>query len=329
MVLRSWGINIPRPIVLLTEMNPVEVANALCVWAPVVVPNSASKHHRREILTTMISELPIFHFDGTDRSKTMVRQVADAFLTSMVDEKELTCCPIIVSTEMISHDVLGSAFYVELGGSSSDRKVDFTEIIPEVEDFPVVRERMEEYQQHKGMAKLLHAAVCFLHPKLKLMKMLDICDELHRCVDEMVEVSESMTDLEGVDEIFLRQLFKWLEERESVPHAYLPEVHTDVLQRKDSFIFLNDYFAYMSNIMFREITKPIISIIGVNGLKKALSLEGILVCGIGNTYTSKMAVCDQYGKERRLDMLRFKLDRLSIYSKPDFSSYFGGEGHDF
>lgn len=322
-VLQSWGFSIEIPIVVILQNGSfTDCVRQFAIFQECVITSLDAKGRLYECMRKVFSEPILVHYDNTFKAQTMIQRLDTIVKAGYIGSKKALGLPIIVAEDMIPKDVLSDAFYIYYD-ASIESDLSYNLIKPDVFNLPVIKQIMETRASALyGNQKALVAAACFAYSQCKNDS--DV-EYLVNIVDSLTEKNNQMTDFAGIAEIFISGLYDWRAKiRQGDVLCELPNVPHSIENELDKYIFYDSRFVYLSNNLFQEIVAPFKNLWGINTLKKALSEDGLLVCGTGKTYMSKMNIWSERGIPKRYDMLRLDLERLDRPGEADFLTIFEG-----
>ena len=186
------------------------------------------------------------------------------------------------------------------------------QLVPKVDELPLVKDVISKapLEDSVGCERTLLASACFLYPRLPEQERAEILDGYFGIVRHMCDMNEANSYGDNIGDLFMNALYRYLENGFIQNAVELPNVEDRFEDIKDTCIFYDEKYIYMSTIFFEKVTEPLHPI-SPKSIKKALSDKDILVHDEG-TYTKKMFFCRPTGKEERPRMLQFRKDLLVL-----------------
>ena len=186
------------------------------------------------------------------------------------------------------------------------------QLVPKVDELPLVKDVISKapLEDSVGCERTLLASACFLYPRLPEQERAEILDGYFGIVRHMCDMNEANSYGDNIGDLFMNALYRYLENGFIHNAVELPNVEDRFEDIKDTCIFYDEKYIYMSTIFFEKITEPLHPISPIS-IKEALSDKDILVHD-KDTYTKKMFFCRPTGKEERPRMLQFCKDLLVL-----------------
>lgn len=186
------------------------------------------------------------------------------------------------------------------------------QLVPKVDELPLVKDIISKapLEDAIGCERTLLAGTCFLYPRLPEQGRTEILDGYFSIVRHMCDMNEANSYGDNIGDLFMNALYRYLDNGFIHNAVELPNVEDRFEDIKDTCIFYDEKYIYMSTIFFGKVTEPL-QPISPKSIKKALSDKDILVHDEG-TYTKKMFFCRPTGKEERPRMLQFRQDLLVL-----------------
>lgn len=186
------------------------------------------------------------------------------------------------------------------------------QLVPKVDELPLVKDIISKapLEDAIGCERTLLAGTCFLYPRLPEQGRTEILDGYFGIVRYMCDLNEADSYDENIGDLFINALYRYWDNGFICNAVKLPNIEERFEDIKDTCIFYDEKYIYMSTIFFQKVIEPL-QPISLKLIKKALSNKDILVHD-KDTYTKKMYFCRPTGKEERYRMLQFRKDLMVL-----------------
>ena len=134
--------------------------------------------------------------------------------------------------------------------------------------------------------------------KLKEEEIVKMANEFEQYAGKLLKNSEDIVHANGdVREEISNRLFQFVATNQELE---MVDISNETGQKvsKDTVIWFDDEYYYLTDAMFRKSCKSALELVSVNELKAILKEEGILYCDTSGDYSIKITVETQNGKQR-------------------------------
>lgn len=327
-VLRSWSFILDRSTVVINDNETQKFIRKLSNYKLNIFSSADREEDIIDSLTKQYSELVIYIYNGSAKSKEHVALIETGIKSGMLRGKPLLSVPIIISNGLLPSDLIRNPFYIELDELQKKYEVKvcslIEEYLPEDKELEVVKNEVEERckNQTGRIEMTIMAAICFLYPQMKSKGNIELYELLHREAKSIVVRANQLVDSDGIKDCFIAALEMWKRKTSSFMLCELPYLAPQSEKAFTKTVFYDTEYVYMHNNLFRIICRPLTTKLGINSLKRMLAEEGVIVCNLekSSTFTSKMTVKGSDNLPKRYDMIKLKADELSRAGELDFIS---------
>lgn len=309
-VSKDWGDRQTDPFVLLTEENPDNVVNTLGIFEPTLFTSGDPIELILEKLKVNYSDGTFFYFDGSEKSKSYIRQITTALKTDRAAGGRINSTFVVISSVPLET----GGFHLEYSPCiRADLRI--SDYIPSVDSIGWAENIANQLNRDKtGNIALLYDAVAMFYPRLKEKRELDEFRVLTAVIKQLEEHNRQMMDTEGIVRIFGFSLLKWIDANCDISFVKLPKVTESALKDKEHLIFYDLNSIYISNKLFSKITASIRNLFSTNTLKRLLADAGVIE-STSRGYTAKMFVQCKNGKVFRPEMIKIHRNTITFTSE--------------
>ena len=266
---------------------------------PQLIHNDMTSRKISQILTLNNSVAIFYPYSPDGKSQGIVRQLSIVMKTGTLERQKILTLPIIISEGVPLNIDMSECFSIYFNGGLKN----------------IVGTGRTEIQEERA----LKAAVSFLYPILEETE--EGIAEYLKVVEDLVFSDDENQDTNNLGESFLRELYKWQDEK-TFHRAYeLPCLGTEATKSFEQVILYDEQFIFMKDSLFKEISENLLRVISMDILKNSLRQEKILCPGQTKTYTVKVNYYNVAGEFNRVRMLRFDRSRLKIVGEIDFIEF--------
>lgn len=288
---------------------------------PQLIHNDMTSRKISQILTLNNSVAIFYPYSPDGKSQGIVRQLSIVMKTGTLERQKILTLPIIISEGVPLNIDMSECFSIYFNGGLKNIVDQELDVVPPDSQVPVVLDRIKEYTGGTQIQeeRALKAAVSFLYPILEETE--EGIAEYLKVVEDLVFSDDENQDTNNLGESFLRELYKWQDEK-AFHRAYeLPCLGTEVTKSFEQVILYDEQFIFMKDSLFKEISENLLRVISMDILKNSLRQEKILCPGQTRTYTVKVNYYNVAGEFNRVRMLRFDRSRLKIVGEIDFIEF--------
>lgn len=323
LILTSYGMRMTRPVLICVENNHKLFVDALENNALRVITATDKKKICCDEMTTHSVDPFVFYADSSYRSESRLELIINSVKAGQCYGKKICRFPVVVTDSYLPSDLLEDMLVIRTEELVAD-DWPIWDYLPDGDDLIRVGDIISGIKCDVNPTpeeEYLLSAVSFLKPAYDDEKEYAELTDLVRLI---IKRDDEDGDPNGITDLFLKHLYSYEEDYGRPKLWKLPELHTDVIQNIDKYLFFDTKYAYLHNRLFIKIVDGMSEVASVPAIKKVLADEEVLLKGSKKSYLSKMPVTDQYGNSRRLDCLRFDRKKLDRTGYSNFKTYFGG-----
>lgn len=308
-ILRAWELSFSKLLTIIVPTGQTErFFNIMKTPESVRLNMFSNREVINKALLSAHSSATLITYYYSEKSKEQLDYIWAVWNTGMIGNRPIVSTPVLVTESCIPPDPDGRLFFINLNESLKDKCIGNEEVIPPADMLPVILDNIEKISDNASeIENILVAAAYFMYPMVKKENMTRLINRVHT----LYQQDDELHDHNGLGECFIDTLFTYLDRNNFSAVFPVNYVNADIEETKDKAIFYCDNYIYMSEYLFKEITKPLVQNgILLDFLKQSLRDEGTLVSNSSNvTYTVKVTMTSD-GKKIRLRMLRFDRKKM-------------------
>ncbi len=271
--------------------------------------------------TASISPIVYLAANGVNlskRSATRIAQMIDTVRCGKYRGAEMHTLLVFAFARRIPESISSEFLTIHLNGeglvNDSEHKLDAAQIEGTSLNKRVLEDVLYPYKKDDVSLRMMNAAIaisglCF--PTIEL-------DPLFTTARKIYEFAEDDQDAGDVCSLFRENIYKYVSESDDYLICKLPDVddHNETAIKKG--IFYDCKYVYLSEALFKEITKDLRTIFSVDVIKEELLDHGILIGG-KDRYSTKMTYITHTPERvtKRARMLRFSREQINPIGKLD------------
>ena len=224
----------------------------------------------------------------------------------------------MILTDNFNTEGIGNhQFIIFLDEGLSDVNIDNFMLYPENGSLQQIKRKVEENKQKATSVE----EFCFLAAKsfIPQRAMATTSEELlTEMIQRLCQQNEDARDPKCVTEMFLNCLYEWQKDKCFGNICHVLEAR---LIERDTHIFYDDKFIYISSKLFRKITLPLTKYVAITSLKSGLVKDEILIPEKSSSnFTVKVTCRDENGIPQRIRMIRLKEEKINMLGEMSFIS---------
>lgn len=304
-ILREWNCIFPKVIRLIVPSgDALLTVNTLCTPTSKLVRCDCNDKAIQNMVKQTNSGALFVLGSESDRTKRILKTFADH-----ASSGANALFVYVTDNEMLPPGDIFFDIYLE---DSSISCLPINRLVPKaselelVKDIIATRAPLEEAEEYE---RTLLASACFLYPGFPEDQK-SLLDGYFETVQTLCDRNEMNSDSESILNLFLRALYQHLETGEIREAVELPNVESRYIDAKDTCVFYDDQYVYLTQELFRKVIERLPNISAIN-VKKVLSDEGVLIHD-RKIFTTKMLLNRAYGNSDRIRAMKFHKDLLAL-----------------
>lgn len=310
-----------KPVVLITD-NMASTIEVLTNEERTICTADTYKKCLVELCKPAADYLFVVWAKENPKADRMVRRIYESLQCDDLNGKKILRMPLIIAKERLPEKVLPDAFYINLEDELAPvpSKFNVLSFCPMEDEIYSVSTLIHKYCRNlNGTEKFLRAAAYALWPFAVRYHEKDEAKEYINMVKRWNEQNQESMSLEGIKEIFLREL----REKAKACKLYSNFGINAIPESFDELIFTDEEAIYMNLKTFKFIIKDLRNF-SANDVKRGLVEEGVLQQGYGGSYMNKVGITTSDGRYSRHNMLKFSLDKIERLGEIGFIESMGG-----
>lgn len=320
-VLKEYGLELTKPLLVVIDRGQLKAAVSMFSEGDALMLNEFMKvRDCKKVFSAANSTFVLFPYSQSRKGRDFLAFLSCIARVGAMEETPINAMPLILS-EGVPYDCdMEDFFSVFITGSLGEVHIDEKIVVPPDKQLAVVEDKInimitDNFSQDE---KAFMAAACILYPNMIEADLKKRFYDVINCARRLAKVNEDNQCVNGLGDAFIRELYYWQEQNAFHDVFELPNLEMSTEEKLDEVILFDERFLYISEKIFKEISRPLIKIFAVDIFKRTLMQEGILCPDNTSTYTVKMPYYNLIAEYKRKRMLRFSRNKLNHLGELDF-----------
>lgn len=309
-ILKDWGLPLEKLLVIqVSDNNRSVVKESLHIFQTILITTDLKKKEIFKTLEESNSEFVFFDFNRNTRGRIILDYIYEAVFLGVS-----RAIPVVLTSVAMPEEIAEKTMMISLTELSQVVYIPFEEIVPKEDELGSVREMIGfcRNNSEKSAQSLLYAAA-FTYPCFKRKKDDSSFKSLLALANDVYEISENRYCTDGIEEWFLKELFKMTDSMR-IP---MYDISLEYKEFEDTSIYYDKEYVFISNKLFQNISEELLKVYDSETIKRCLCEKRMLVSENGETFTYKMPFRDLSGGYKRVRMLRFQREKMNKFGELD------------
>ena len=305
-LLKEWGISLSKPIGIVA--NRVQRMRLNCLFEdtiPGVIDESLTRSGLENSLCDPHKLITFFYYEGTERSKRILKDLVAAMVSDVFNGKPLNVVPIVfLSEESITGNISKDLLIFRMDDGENGLGFAGT-IVPSVDNLDLIKDYILKSVRSNDLDEdeiPFVAAACCLFPHANE----SLIEEFFEIIHQKYEISVATRSGSEVDSVVAKAVYEWCLNNEIDLIAVDKTIQVDDVKQ---IIIFDEEYIYVPEELFGDIIRTFREEWPINFIKSVIKAKGLIRADY-DRYTTKVSIINKAGKRLRPRRVAFSRKML-------------------